>query len=78
MMKYFDGKEVKAGDAVTVEGQGRLDILAVVVRVLRPHTTDALDWNMSKGGVIIEGGGLGLFVNCHLEKDFEIKFVHTR
>jgi hypothetical protein len=74
-MRYFNGKEVKTGDVVTVDRQGGVNIPAVIVKVLRPHTKDALDWQMPAGGVLIEGGGLGLFVNGRLEKDPEIKFV---
>lgn len=73
-MMYFDRTEVRAGDVITVE---RLtgNILAVVIKVLQPHTKDALDWNTPGGGLLIEGGGLGLFVTSHPEKDPEIKFV---
>jgi hypothetical protein len=73
-MKYFDRTEIQAGDMVTVESSTG-NIPAVVIKVLRPHTKDALDWNSPDGGVLIEGGGLGLFVANQLEKDPEIKFV---
>jgi hypothetical protein len=73
-MKYFDRTEVRAGDVVTVE-RPTGNISAVAIEVLWPHTKDALDWNSSEGGVLIEGGGLGLFVTSHPEKDPEIEFM---
>jgi hypothetical protein len=73
-MKYFDRTEFRAGDVVTVE-RPTGNIPAVAIEVLQPHTKDALDWNAPGGGVLIEGGGLGLFVTSHPEKDPEIQFV---
>jgi hypothetical protein len=74
IMKYFNHTKIRDGDLVTVE-RSNGKIPAVVIKVLRPHTKDALDWNSPDGGVLIEGGGLGLFVANHLEKDPEIEFV---
>jgi hypothetical protein len=73
-MMYFDRTEIRAGDVVMVESSTG-NIPAMVIKVLWPHTKDALDWNSPDGGVLIEGGGLGLFVANQLEKDPEIKFV---
>jgi hypothetical protein len=73
-MKYFDRTEIRVGDLVTVESSTG-NIPAMVIKILQPHTKNALDWNSPDGGVLIEGGGLGLFVANHLEQDPEIKFV---
>jgi hypothetical protein len=73
-MKYRDGTEVREGDVIVVH-HGKSDDRGVVLKVVLPDTEDAADWSLPIGGVVIEGGGLGLFVQAHLEQDEDIDFV---
>jgi hypothetical protein len=73
-MKYRDGTEVREGDVVAIRG-GRSRERGVVKKVILPATRDATDWSLPVGGVLIEGGGLGLFTMESLEDDEDIGFV---
>jgi hypothetical protein len=46
-----------------------------VLRIVLPATQDATDWSLPSGGVLIEGGGMGLCVTAHLEEDEDVTFV---
>jgi len=73
--KYMSGLEVKEGDVVAVHhGHGLVDE-GVVLHVLLPNSPEAEAWGVPEGGVMIEGGGLGLFITRHLEDDEDIDFV---
>ncbi len=70
-MKYRSGLEVMEGDVVAVyHDSGSVE--GVVLKVILPNTPDAEEWESPSGGVLIEGGGLGLFVTESLEDDEEI------
>jgi hypothetical protein len=73
-MKYRDGTKVCDGDVVLVHN-GRTDARGVVLKIVLPGTEDAADWSLPTGGVLIQGGGLGLFVTAHLEQDEDIDFL---
>jgi hypothetical protein len=73
-MRYRDGTEVREGDVVSVH-HGKTNDRGVVVSVVRPGTQAAIDWSLPRGGVLIEGGGLGLFTTEHLAEDEDIDFV---
>jgi hypothetical protein len=73
-MKYLDGTEAQVGDILTVRENG-VDVRGVVLRIVRSNTEDAEDWSLPDGGVLIEGGGLGLFTTADLEEDEDIVFV---
>jgi hypothetical protein len=73
-MRYRDGTDVREGDVVLVH-HGKTDDRGVVLRIVLPGTEDATDWSLPTGGVLIEGGGLGLFSTAHLEEDEDIAFV---
>jgi hypothetical protein len=73
-MKYLDGTEAQVGDILNVRGEG-VDVPGVVLKIVLPQTKDAEDWSLPGGGVLIEGGGLGLFTTEHLEDDEDIVFV---
>ena len=75
-LKYYDGTKIQVGDAITVEGNQGIKIPAVVLKIIEPYTEDAKQWNLTTGGVLMEGSGLGTFVSSHLEQDNEIVFVH--
>jgi hypothetical protein len=45
------------------------------LNIVRSQTKEAEDWSLPDGGVVIEGGGLGLFVTAYLEEDNDIIFV---
>ena len=47
----------------------------VVKKVILSATEDASDWSLPDGGVLIEGGGLGVFTTASLEQDEDIDFV---
>ena len=64
-MKYMSGIEVMEGDVVAVH-HNREAVEGVVLKVILSNTPDAEEWESPKGGVLIEGGGLGLFVQIHL------------
>jgi hypothetical protein len=72
-MKYLNGIEVQAGDKISVQHQDSTQP-AVIIKVISPGTQDATDWDLPEGGVIIEGGGYGLFTMPQLDEDIE--FVH--
>jgi hypothetical protein len=74
-MKYMNGIEVLPGDIITVWHGDQGAIEGVVLEVLLPGTSDAEDWSLPEGGVVIEGGGLGRFLQAQLEDDEEIVFV---
>jgi hypothetical protein len=42
---------------------------------LLPNTEDSRTWAAPEGGVLIEGGGLGLAVTTSFEDDEDIVFV---
>jgi hypothetical protein len=73
-MRYRDGMEVRAGDVVHVR-HGKTDEHGIVVEVILPGTEGAANWSLPAGGVLIEGGGLGLFTVRSLEEDEDIDFV---
>ena len=72
--KYMNGIEVMVGDVIAVRHDGE-SIEGIVLHVLLPNTPEAADWGLAEGGVMIEGGGLGLFSTHHLEDDEDIVFV---
>jgi hypothetical protein len=74
-MKYLDGTEAQIGDILNVRGGDGVDVPGVILKIVRSHTQDAEDWSLPDGGVLIEGGGFGLFVTAHLEDDEDIIFV---
>jgi hypothetical protein len=71
--KYMSGIEVMEGDVIAVHHDGE-SVEGVVLQVLLPNTPDAVDWASPDGGVLIEGGGLGLFVTAP-EHEEDIVFV---
>ncbi len=74
-MKYLDGTEAQVGDILNVRQGKGVDVAGAILKIVRPHTQDAQDWSLPDGGVLIEGGGLGLFVTEHLDDDEDIVFV---
>jgi hypothetical protein len=73
-MKYKSGIEVIEGDVVAIKGTDRW-VEGVVLKGILPNTPDAHDWAAPHGGVLIEGGGLGLSVTESLENDDDVIFV---
>lgn len=73
-MKYKSGIEVIEGDIVAIRRDGR-SMEGVVLRVILPNTPDAHTWAAPNGGVLIEGGGLGLSVTESLDNDEDVVFV---
>jgi hypothetical protein len=73
-MKYRDGTEVREGDVVAVN-HGKSAEQGVVLKLVLPATQDASDWSLPDGGIVIKGGGYGLFVTASLEEDEDIDFV---
>lgn len=74
MMTYKNGTEVREGDLVLVRRQG-YSARGIVRRVIVPGTVDAAHWSAPEGGVLIEGGDLGLFVTKSLEQDEDVVLV---
>ncbi len=73
-MKYMSGIEVMEGDVVAVHhGRGVVDE-GVVLHVLLPNSPEAEAWGVPEGGVMIEGGGLGLFLTATEDAE-DIVFV---
>lgn len=73
-MKYQSGVEVVEGDVVTImRNEGPVE--GVVLQVILPDTPSAEEWSSPNGGVLIEGGGLGLSVTESLEDDEEVVFI---
>jgi hypothetical protein len=75
-MKYYDGTEIQVGDAITVQRDKGVTVPAVVLKIVLPHTEEAEQWSLPAGGILMEGGGLGIFVSSSLEEDSEIAFAH--
>jgi hypothetical protein len=73
-MKYKSGIEVAEGDVVAIRDADRW-VEGVVLKVILPSTPDAHAWAAPNGGVLIEGGGLGLSVTASLENDEDVVFV---
>jgi hypothetical protein len=73
-MTYKDGTEVREGDVVLIRHTDS-SFRGVVSKLIRPGTIDAGDWSAPEGGVLIEGGGLGLSVIKSLEQDEDVVFV---
>jgi len=73
-MRYKSGIEVMEGDIVVIRRDGR-SMEGVVHKVILPNTPDAHAWEAPSGGVLIEGGGLGLSVTESLENDEDVIFV---
>ena len=72
--KYRSGLDVVEGDVVAVLHDGEF-VEGVVLKVILPNTPDAEAWASPNGGVLIEGGGLGLFVTATPEDDEDLVFV---
>jgi hypothetical protein len=73
-MKYFNGIEIKVGDTV-LYNFGNSKEIGIVTDVVQPGTSDAQDFSLPNGGVVIQGGALGLFSTDYIENDEEIQFV---
>ena len=73
-MKYLDGTETQIGDILSIR-QKRVDVRGVLLKIVRFNTRNAKDWTLPDGGVVIQGGGLGLFTTADLEEDEDIVFV---
>lgn len=73
-MKYMTGEDIEEGDEVLIRG-GADYIPGVVVKVLVPGGDDVQSWAQPKGGVLIEGGRLGLTLTERPEQDPELTFV---
>jgi ribosomal protein L10 len=76
-MKYLDGTEAQVGDILTVRGNG-VDARGVILKIVRSNTKDAEDWSLPDDGVLIEGGGLGLFTTADLGEDEDIVFLRRK
>jgi len=76
-MKYSSGTDVQEGDEVRIKHRG-YDEPGTVVQIIVPDTSDAKTWGAPEGGVLIEGGGLGLSLTTNLEKDPDVVFVRRR
>ncbi len=74
-MKYKSGIDVMEGDIVAIRRDGQ-SVEGVVEKVILPNTPDAHAWEAPNGGVLIEGGGLGLSVTECLDNDEDVVFVH--
>ncbi len=73
-MKYKSGIDVIEGDVVAIRRDGRF-VEGVILKVILPNTSDAHTWAAPNGGVLIEGGGLGLSVTESLDNDEDVVFV---
>jgi hypothetical protein len=73
-MRYRDSSEVHIGDVVVVH-HGGSDARGVVIKIVAAGTRDATDWSLPEGGVLIEGGVLGLFAAASPEQDEDIDLV---
>ena len=71
--KYMSGIEVMEGDVVAVH-HDREPAEGVVLHVLLPNSPEAEAWGVPEGGVMIEGGGLGLFLTATEDAE-DIVFV---
>ena len=73
-MKYMDGTEVLEGDVVAFMNGG-VATEGVVLEVVLPGTEGAQWRKAPNGGVVIEGGGIGLSFTESLEDDEDVIFV---
>jgi hypothetical protein len=73
-MRYKSGIEVIEGDVVAIRCADRW-VEGVVLKVILPNTPDAHAWTAPNGGVLVEGGDLGLSVTESLENDEDVVFV---
>jgi hypothetical protein len=76
-VRYKDGTEVREGDVVSIRSE-RSHVPGTVIKIFLPGTADACAWSIPDGGVMIEGGGLGMSVTRSLENDDEVIFVRRR
>jgi hypothetical protein len=76
-MRYKDGTEVREGDVVFIRDSG-VDVPGLVLKIIFPGTAEANQWSAGKGGVLIEGGGLGLSLSESLENDEDVRFVRRK
>jgi hypothetical protein len=77
MYHYHSGEAVMEGDCVVVMTAGREE-RGTVLHVLAPGSSEAGEWAVPEGGVMIEGGGLGLFLHCRMADDPDVVLVHRR
>jgi hypothetical protein len=73
-MTYFSGEEVREGDEVMMRS-GDEQRAGVVVKLILAGSAEAEDWSAPEGGVLIEGGGLGLSLTANLERDADVVLV---
>jgi hypothetical protein len=73
-MNYANGLGVQIGDEISVRTSGA-NIPGVVLKIIHPYTEDAEHWSLPDGGLLIEGGGLGIFVTNSFSEDSDIVFV---
>jgi hypothetical protein len=72
-MNYANGLEVQIGDEIYVRTSGA-NVSGVVLKIIQPHTEDAEQWSSPDGGILVEGGGLGMFVTHSFSEDSDIMF----
>jgi hypothetical protein len=73
-MKYKNGIQVQEGDIITLR-MYKSNLEGVIVKVVHPSTEDADHWSLPEGGVLIEGGGIGLLSTDSLEEDEDVVFI---
>lgn len=76
-MTYFSRDEVLEGDEVLL-WSGDAQRAGVVVKIIQAGSAEAEDWAAPEGGVLIEGGGLGLSLTTHPERDADVVLVRRR
>lgn len=73
-MNYESGQDVRVGDVVAIRGSDGI-VHGVVVLVIAPDTRDAADWSAPKGGILIDGAGLGLSLTTEPHDDADLVLV---
>ena len=67
-MKYFSGEDVCEGDEVRLDS-GSTVRHGIVIKVIVAGSLEATEWGAPEGGVLIEGGGLGLSLTARPAED---------
>jgi hypothetical protein len=76
-VRYCSGEEVREGDEVVLV-HGKDKAPGKVIKVILRGSADAETWNAPDGGVLIEGGGLGLSLTVRLDNDPDVTFIGRR
>lgn len=69
-MKYLDGQDVMVGDIVEITNNRKCE--AVIVEIIEPYSTQAIEWKIPRGGAMIDSPALGWTLWPYMDEDIRL------